>query len=313
MYQRYAPRNTQSSRLDSDTKGGRAVQKRFFLLLTTILTMGVLAACGGAASQTPSGGAAATTGAATTEATVEAATGAPTEAVTEAATEAPTEEATPEPTAEATEEAAEETTAAATAEATAEATANAAETTTAAGNVRTFEIVPDQSEATYDVQEQFLGQDLPVRAVGRTSAVSGTFEFSTDGQPTGQVTQITVDLRTLTTDSDRRDNAIRENWLQSNTYPFATFTSTEVQNIPESYTDGEEITFQLVGDMTVRDVTSSVTFTVTGKLEGDTVTGTATAPIKMTDFGFDPPNIAGFVTVEDDVNITINFTARETQ
>jgi polyisoprenoid-binding protein YceI len=282
------------------------VQQRFFLLLTTILTMGMLAACGGATSQTPPGNAAATTSAATTEAPAAAATEAPTEEATEVATEAPTEEATPEPTPEATEE----VTAEATEEATAEATTEAA---TGAGNARTFEIVPDQSEATYDVQEQFLGQDLPVRAVGRTNAISGTFEFSTDGQPTGQVTQITVDLRTLTTDSDRRDNAIRENWLQSDTYPFATFTSTEVQNIPESYTDGEEITFQLVGDMTVRDVTSSVTFTVTGKLEGDTVTGTATAPIKMTDFGFDPPNIAGFVTVEDDVNLTINFTAKETQ
>lgn len=172
-------------------------------------------------------------------------------------------------------------------------------------------IIPEQSEASYAVQETFLSQNLPNKAVGKTNAITGTFQFSMDGKPTGQVTNITVDLRTLKSDSDRRDNIIRTRWLESNTYPYAEFTSTDVQGVPESYTEGQEVSFKLLGNMTIHNTTKPVTFDVTGKLEGDTVTGTATTRLNMVDFGFEPPNIAGVVSVQDGVDLTINFTAKE--
>lgn len=180
-----------------------------------------------------------------------------------------------------------------------------------AGAVRRFAIVPEETTASYDVQEQFLNQDLPVRAVGSTNAVEGQFEFNAQGQPTGQVTNFRVDLRTLASDSGRRDNAIRGRWLESDTYPYADFVSTGVQDVPAAYTEGEEVSFKLIGDLTVREVTKEVTWDVTGKLEGDTVTGSATTLINMVDFGFDPPSIAGMLTVEDGVTIKLDFTARE--
>jgi polyisoprenoid-binding protein YceI len=158
------------------------------------------------------------------------------------------------------------------------------------------------------VQEQFLNRDLPNMAVGKTNAVEGEFQFSADGKPNGQVTKITVDLRTLTSNDNRRDNRIRGRWLESDKYPFAEFTSTEAQNLPESYTEGQDVSFKLVGNMTIREVTKPVTFDVTGRLQGDTVTGTA---ILMKDFGFDPPSIAGMLTVRDGVKITVNFTAKD--
>jgi len=179
------------------------------------------------------------------------------------------------------------------------------------GAMRTFRIVPEQSEASYSVQETFMAQNLPYRAVGRTSAIEGEFQFTTEGRPTGQVTRVTVDLSTLTSNDRRRDNRIRNEWLESLRFPTATFVSTGVEGVPESYVEGQEVSFRLIGDLTIRDVTRSVVFDVTGRLEGSTVTGTATTMIKMTDFGFNPPNIAGFVAVEDDVEITVTFTAVE--
>jgi polyisoprenoid-binding protein YceI len=176
---------------------------------------------------------------------------------------------------------------------------------------RTFRIVPDQTEASYEVQEQFLNRDLPNMAIGKTNTVEGEFQFSLDGQPTGQVTKFTVDLRTLTSDETRRDNRIRRQWLESEKYPFAEFVSTEAQNLPASYTEGQEVSFKLVGNLTIREITKPVTFDVTGKLVGDTVTGTAATQILMKDFGFDPPNIAGMLTVKDGVTIKVNFTAKE--
>ena len=178
---------------------------------------------------------------------------------------------------------------------------------------RTFHIVPDQTEASYEVQEKFLNRNLPNMAIGKTNTVEGEFQFSLDGKPTGQVTKFTVDLRTLTSNESRRDNRIRRQWLESEKYPYAEFVSTEAQNLPASYTEGQEVSFKLVGNLTIREVTRPVTFDVTGKLVGDTVTGTATTQIMMKDFGVDPPSIAGMLTVQDGVTIRVNFTAKEGQ
>ena len=181
----------------------------------------------------------------------------------------------------------------------------------AASGMRTFTIVTEQSSASYEVQEKFLNRAAPNKAIGTTKAVEGELQLSLDGQPTGQISKITVDLRQLTSDSSRRDSRIRSEWLESDKYPFATFTSTEVQGAPASYTDGQEVSFKLVGNMTIREVTKPVTFDVVGKLQGDTITGTATTQLLMKDFGFDPPNIAGILTVDDGVTVTVNFTAKE--
>jgi polyisoprenoid-binding protein YceI len=161
--------------------------------------------------------------------------------------------------------------------------ATAAQDTAAqlAGDVRTFAIVPEQTEASYTVQEQFLNRDLPNLAIGTTSAVEGTFQFSADGQPAGQVTKIIVDLRTLASDSSMRDKRIKSQWLESDTYPYAEFVSTGVESLPASYAQGQEVSFKLLGNMTIHGVTQPLTFDVTGTLNGDTVTGTATSQIMM--------------------------------
>jgi polyisoprenoid-binding protein YceI len=193
------------------------------------------------------------------------------------------------------------------------ATAPAAQGTAAQtdGAARTFTIVPEQTEASYAVQEQFLDRNLPNQAVGKTNAVEGQFQFTADGQPSGQVTKIAVDLRTLTSDSSMRDRRIQSQWLESTTYPFAEFVSTGVEGVPAGYAEGQQVSFKLLGNMTIHGVTKPVTFDITGALAGDTVTGTATTQIQMTDFGFDPPSIAGILTVENDVTVTVNFTAVE--
>ncbi|HEU5098428.1 MAG TPA: YceI family protein [Roseiflexaceae bacterium] len=253
--------------------------RRIWMAVLTLAFAGALAACGSSSSQP----AAAPTAAPAAEAPAAPAAAEPTGApAAEAPTAAP---ATDSPT--------------------------AAPAADAAGGTRTFAIVPEQTEASYEVQEKFLSRDLPNMAIGKTNVVSGDLQVSTDGKPTGKITKITVDLRTLTSDSSRRDGRIRTQWLESDKYPFAEFTSTNVEGTPETYTEGQEVNLKLTGDMKIREVTKPVTFDVKGKLEGDTITGSATSKILMKDFGFDPPSIAGMLTVEDGVTITINFTAKE--
>jgi hypothetical protein len=53
-----------------------------------------------------------------------------------------------------------------------------------------------------------------------------------------------------------------------------------------------------------------VTFDATMKVVGNTLTGTAAAAVKMTDFGFEPPSILGVLRAENDVAIEFTITAR---
>jgi polyisoprenoid-binding protein YceI len=80
-------------------------------------------------------------------------------------------------------------------------------------------------------------------------------------------------------------------------------------NLPESYQPGSQVSFNLVGDMTIHGVTKSVEWLVDGTLTGDTVRGQATTAIKMSDFGITVPNIANMIKVEDDVELLVQFVA----
>ena len=69
--------------------------------------------------------------------------------------------------------------------------------------VRVFEIDSAQSSAAYAVEEIFFSDNRLFTAVGVTNAVEGAFEVTSNGKPSGKVTRIRVDLRTLTSDSPR--------------------------------------------------------------------------------------------------------------
>ena len=122
---------------------------------------------------------------------------------------------------------------------------------------------------------------------------------------------ITVDLSTLQTDSPRRDNYVRRNTLETDTYPTATFNSISAQGLPSSYSDGQTVHFQLTGNLTMHGKTNKEVFDVQGKVVGKSITGMATSTIYMTDFGIEPPNLANIAIAQNKVLITITFTAEE--
>lgn len=176
----------------------------------------------------------------------------------------------------------------------------------------TFQIVPAQTTASYSVYEDLIIEDKPNNdAVGTTHSVQGSFKIKTGSSPLVTAMDITVDLRTLHTNSQMRDNYVRRNALQTDSYPYATFVSVSTQGLPSTYSDGQTVHFQLTGNMTMHGKTNKETFDVQGKVAGNTVTGTATSTIYMTDFGIQPPNLANIAIAQNKVVITINFTAKE--
>lgn len=188
-----------------------------------------------------------------------------------------------------------------------------------AEGVQRFVVVPGESTASYVVQEEFFSGALAKYGIevgnqevtGSTQEVEGELQLRLDDPQNALVAgRFQVNLPSLATTRSQRDDWIRENALESNRYPLAEFVATEIQGAPTSYTEGEEVTFQLVGDLTVREMTQPVTFDVTATREGDTISGVATTSMQLTDFGFEPPSFANTLTVSNDFLIRIELTAR---
>ena len=190
----------------------------------------------------------------------------------------------------------------------------AAEPAASSGDdVRTYAIVADQTKASYAVGEIFINQNNRYNlAVGVTDAVGGEIFLNFTHPEQSTVGPITVDISTLKSDSGRRDNAIRKDWLESATYPIGTFTPTEIKTLPAEYADGADITFEIVGDLTIRDTTRPTTFFVTARLEGEKLTGTAATTILMSDFNFEAPDIAGILKAENEAKLELKFVALPT-
>jgi polyisoprenoid-binding protein YceI len=181
----------------------------------------------------------------------------------------------------------------------------------ASAAITVFEIVPAESAVTYEVGETFLSQNNRFNvAVGKTQVISGSVNLDRANPRNSTVGPIQIDISAFQSDNQRRDNAIRDNWLESTRFPLATFVPTKIEGLPATYSDGQELTLTITGDLTVRDATKPVTFTVTGKVAGTDMSGVANTEIKMSDFGVTPPDIAGMLKAEDNVKITFSFVAR---
>jgi polyisoprenoid-binding protein YceI len=190
----------------------------------------------------------------------------------------------------------------------------------ASEGTRTFAVVTDESTARYVVEETFLDgaqERLGIAAglvdtIGESQVVDGSLTLDFSQSPIAlQAGNFTVDISALQSDQSMRDNTLQDRWLESGTYPIASFVASGLENFPAEYMEGTEVSFQMVGDITIRDITQPVTWDVTATLADGTISGTAVAPLTMTDFGFDPPDFGGVFTVEDAFEVEVDFVAAE--
>ena len=112
----------------------------------------------------------------------------------------------------------------------------------------------------FEIDEDLRGALNTV--VGTTDQVAGQLSVNLADLSQTQVGVIQINARTLVTDNDFRNRAINNEILDTGQFEFITFTPTAVEGLPASATVGETITFTLVGDLTIRDITQPATFTV---------------------------------------------------
>jgi polyisoprenoid-binding protein YceI len=165
--------------------------------------------------------------------------------------------------------------------------------------------VADGSVVGYRVREQLGGISALTDAVGRTSAVSGTATLEANGA-TVRVTAASfeADLTKLASDNGRRDNRIRSMGLESDRFPIATFVLAEAIEVPDEAISGETlVALTLGGDLTIHGVTKRVSIPAEARLNGDRIEVLGALTFSFSDFGMTPPDIAGFVQVEDDATL----------
>src|SRR5450759_407881 len=179
-------------------------------------------------------------------------------------------------------------------------------TASLAGKVA-FKIVPAESKASYEVTETLFNQNNKINvAVGVTQIISGEIDADKANPANTRIGPITIDVSKFVSDSGQRDRMIQRNFLESSKYPTATFVTKSITGLPASYTDGSDYSFQISGNLTVHNTTQPVTFQVTAKLVGDTLSGSATTQVLMSQFGIGPISLLGILQTQDQVKITFD-------
>lgn len=160
------------------------------------------------------------------------------------------------------------------------------------------------SEAGYRVREKLAALPAQSDAVGRSSAVTGTFRIERQENAfAASAARFEVDLTRLASDDSRRDNRIRTQGLESNRFPTATFVSTSPISVPADAVDGRVVRVSAEGDLTLHGVTKRVTIPMEGRLSNGRVELAGSYRFPMRDFAIQPPNVADFVTVDPDATL----------
>jgi len=200
-----------------------------------------------------------------------------------------TPEATPAPSPEAT---ATEAAAAATAT-----TTPAPQAEAAPGGVDGTWTLAEQEESFvgYRVEEELATIGYK-EAVGRSPTIEATITIA-GGQLTGVT--VTADLRDLESDDSRRDGALRNQALESNRFPTATFELTEPIAVPDGLAAGDAIAVEANGTLTLHGVTRAVTIPLEAEMANGVLVVVGSLPIVFADYDIARPRSPILVSIED--------------
>lgn len=173
----------------------------------------------------------------------------------------------------------------------------------------TLEVVPAASEARYRVREQLAGVSFPTDAVGTTQDVRGTIALDGEGRP-APGSQVTVDLRSLRSDEARRDTYLCERTLTTESFPYAEFVPQEIRGLPFPLPGSGQAPVQLLGDLTIRDVTRPTTWEGTVEFRGSTVRLRARTGFRFGDFALTQPRVMRVLSIEDHIRLEVDLTLR---
>lgn len=168
-------------------------------------------------------------------------------------------------------------------------------------------VIGDESVVGYRVEEILFGQN--VTAVGRTGAVTGSMVIEADAVTEGG---FTVDMATITSDSSRRDGQVNGRILQTATYPQATFVLTAPIALPLEAYEGQPVSLEATGALTLLDITREVSFPVDVQLVDGSVNVVGTITIVFDEWNIPDPSTGGIaVEPEGELEFSLVLTKNE--
>ncbi len=161
--------------------------------------------------------------------------------------------------------------------------------------------------AGYRVQEE-LGGVGTNNAVGRTPDVSGSLRI--EGTSITAVS-VEVDMTTLTSDDDRRDNSLRTRGLETQVYPTATFELTEPIEVGKTPEQGEILELDATGELTLHGVTREVTVPIQARWTGERIEVVASFEVALADYDITPPTGFLVLSIADVGTVEMNLLFRK--
>lgn len=172
-----------------------------------------------------------------------------------------------------------------------------------------YRIDPTQSSLTYEVDEKLAGQSAGT-AKGVTNGIAGDLAVNAGDLAASRVGKVVANVEQFHSDNNLRDARIRQDFLESNRHPLATFEIDSIDGLSGKLEHGKSYEFTMSGNVVVKDTPATATWDVTAQVDADgTLTATATTEAKLSRFDAGPISIAGLVSTSDDVTLTLDLTA----
>jgi polyisoprenoid-binding protein YceI len=150
--------------------------------------------------------------------------------------------------------------------------------------------------AGYRMDEQLAGVGAAT-AVGRTPDVTGGITIAGNQVTAGS---FDVDMTTLKSDKDLRDNVIKSRGLETDAFPKATFELTQPVELPGDIASaGASVPFSATGNLTIHGVTKEVTLDFDAQTSNGDIAIVGQTPIKLADYQIEAPTSAIALSVSD--------------
>lgn len=160
--------------------------------------------------------------------------------------------------------------------------------------------ISTSSQAGYRVREKLAFLPAQSDAVGRTSQISGSATFKQAGSSIAIVeAKFDVDVSTLKSDRQMRDEKIEEIGLESARYPTATFVLSAPVSLPAQVLAGTVVKVRATGVLSIHGVSRQEAIPVELSASGSSVQAVGSLTFPWSEFGMTAPSIGGFVNVTE--------------
>ncbi len=182
------------------------------------------------------------------------------------------------------------------------------ETESSISGTRIYEIEQSGSTASFTINEILRGVDATV--IGVTDQVAGQILIDFDNPASSQMGLVQVNARTLVTNSENRNRAIRNEILDVDEYEFISFEPTLMHGLPEQVEIGKSYEITIRGNLSIRDFTNEEIFQAIITIDSETqISGQASTVIQRSEYGLTIPQVLAVAGVEESVIVEINFVA----